>query len=461
MIAPLLLSAFVAFAPIPTAASESPNGAQHHDAVQADAVHVDAVHVDAQRDTASDVQTSVSTDEPVPATAPGARVTMDHRGLRVRAADGQAGLDLTGFGQLAYSQLFDSPEGSTFTGFDIKALRPTVKLLLGAYADFVLTLHLSQSTVRAQNAILALHVHPRVRIQLGIQKPLLTLELKQSGRYILFLERSMVSWLTPSRDIGLVVDATPIDHLTLEVGVFNGANDGEVANGPRDEQLDFHARAIVSPLLADATGRARYLSLAIAGTTGMVRGNANAPQLRAYASYGKRPFVQFAPDAEGWGRRDRVALSAHGGWRGLHGQAEVLQETLGLRTSTATGRLRLRAWQIAVAQTFGGRTSMQGTLPTRDVFGGGVGALQIKARAHGFSAHDPRGRFLLVEGTPSAPLRYGTKMRALGTALGVSWFLSRALRIQADYSLTVFDEGESTPRQPTEHVIQLSTTFGL
>lgn len=388
-------------------------------------------------------------------------VTVDHRGLRVRSADGRYGIDLSAFGQLTYNHVVRDPDEAYLNGFDLRTLRPTVRLLLSSYAEFSLTLNVTTSTARAYDAALTLHAHPKLRFRMGIQKGLLNIEQTQSPTHTLFLERSMVSMLSPVRDIGIVAETNPTDSVLLEFGVYNGVNDNEITTGIRDDTLEVHARARYSPLLDLAPQTDAYLTLGVGGTTGAVRGTAAAPQLEPYRSSGKRSFILYAPDAVQWGRRSRATGFAYGGWRGLYAQAEVLSEAVGIRTAAHSGRLQMLAWQVAVAQTIGGTTSWKGTVPRRSLFDGGLGALQLKARAHSLSVRDRNEQFLLVEGTPASPVRYGRTSRATGMTLGTTWWLSRELRVQADYGMTVFDEGHGTHRLPTEHLIQLSTTFGM
>lgn len=389
-------------------------------------------------------------------TATGAKVALTSRGLRVTSADDRLYLVLRGYGQIAYNHHFTDADDAYTNGFILRTLRPTLGMGIGEIVDFTLQLDITATQARAYDAVVTLRPHKRVAFRLGMQKTLLNVELVQSPTGTLFLERSMVSSLSPIRDVGITMEVLPVDGLRVELGLFNGAEDGEVFAGLKSDALEAQGRIQLAPLEFLRAPPSSQILLGVGGSAGTIRGSSDQPRLTAYRSLGRRTYVDYAPDIYADGLRLRgtgYLLVAHQGFFFL---SEYIASKVPVRDGVQHQEMRQQAWQIAASYAFGGRNTFQGVIPTRSLFHGGLGALQLKARVHQVRVHD-RGQHIrgAVVGSEDAP------SLATGVGTGASWWMSQQLRLQADYGWTSFSNEVAPEPLPDEHLFQLSLTFAL
>ncbi len=114
--------------------------------------------------------------------------------------------------------------------FDIRRARILMEGTLFNYFGYRLQAELQgSSSNRLVDAYMNYNYFPYLRLQVGQFKEPFSLENLSSSNYLIFNERSMAYWLTPPRDIGLMLSGTLFqDSINYAFGIFNG--DGQDAN---------------------------------------------------------------------------------------------------------------------------------------------------------------------------------------------------------------------------------------
>lgn len=387
---------------------------------------------------------------------PRTQVNVSEKGLRVTSADGRFALGLSPFLQMGYRQVASDLGDSSNSGFVLTHFRP---ILTGKYTEYLsynFILNITPTNVNILNAFVTFHAHKRLNIRVGLQKPVFGIELRQGQPNVLFINRSMASTIGSARDIGLALDARPIDNLQIEAGVYNGTEDTRVFSGIQERSVGGDAGVRWYALGNDrpATKDDGFLTIGAAALLRRNEGNTTTSHLTPRNSAGGHTYSNYAAGAFADGRKFASTVFAHGGYKGLYFQGEFTTSNQQVRDASDQGRIVEHAWAAAATYTIGGITGWSGTTPNRSLFEGGLGALQIKARGHGLTAHARGGDFLDLGGAPADSLS------AIGASAGLSWFLSPGFRVIADYNWTTFGAGAKRLDNANEHALYIGLAAG-
>jgi phosphate-selective porin OprO and OprP len=280
------------------------------------------------------------------------------------------------------------------------------------------------------------------------------LERLQSASDIVFAERALATNLAPNRDVGLQLSGDLDSGLvTWQAGVFNGVPDLGNGDGDVSDAKDFAGRVFVQPFKA---GSLKGLGIGVAGTTGLERGTTAAPQLASYRTPGQQTWFRYisstttpAGNVFADGVRQRLAPQAYfyTGPLGLHG--EYIQSWQRVSRATfPTVKLKHSAWQ-ATGSFFltGERNSWRSAAPRKpfDPKAGTFGAVELAARYSELSIDDAT--------FPTYASPTGTPSKAKAWAVGLNWYLAKAIKAVVDYEHTTFTGGTSTgDREPESFV---------
>lgn len=389
-------------------------------------------------------------------TGTGATIRVAENGLHVKSADGRAALGLTVFLQMGYRQVASDFEDSNNSGFALEHFRP---ILAGKYTEFLsynFQLRITPSIVRVLNAVVIFHLHPRLNMRVGLQKPIFGSEHRQAQYAMLFVNRSMVCSIGPTRDLGLALDFRPIDDLRIEAGVYNGTEDNKVFSGIQDRSIGGDA-GVRWFLRGQDHPTAKEQGFLTVGAVALLRrneGDSTISHLTPRSSAGGHVYSNYVPGVYADGRKFASAIFAHGGHKGLYFLSEFTTSNQQVSDGVDQGRIVEHAWQLSASYTVGGVTSWAGTTPHRTLFEGGLGALQFKVRGHGLSARSRNGNFLDLDG------RSADSLSAIGASTGLSWHISSVLRLQADYNWTTFGADTKRLVKANEHVLFIGMTAG-
>lgn len=399
-----------------------------------------------------------------------ANIHFDGSGIRLSTPDGRYYVRLGGYGQFLYQQTDDSSGVGYQNGFRIRRARTTLRFGFGDFSRLDLELNLRSSGVVVHTAAATIAPIDGIAFRVGMQKALLNPEQLHSSRRMAFLNRSYLSELTPQRDLGLSVALTPIDALSLELGMYNGADGGEANKSFKNNKPEFQARLQFSPTaLANLGASTASLWLGVATSHGVARdadkqahladANPNVSRQLSLATNGGLRMNLLRPDAFYDGPRTRVTAFAYGSVGGLRMTAEFLYTQMDLHTTGPT-TLGTRSWNIVAGYSFGGEASPSGVTPKRSVEEGGLGALELKARYHEV--------LLWNMGSGVAPLLQvdpggSERARIRGASAGLSWWASPYIHLQADYHFTKLPDNARAPSSlpGDEHTLHFGATIGL
>jgi phosphate-selective porin OprO/OprP len=375
-------------------------------------------------------------------------------GFSIKSADGKFAVRLKGLVQ-ADGRFFLSDSAVPVTNtFFIRRARPILEATVGKYLEFRVQPDFGQGTTVLFDAYTDVKIAPAFAVRAGKFKPAVDLERYQSASDIVFAERALATNLAPNRDVGLQLSGDiGSGAFTWQAGVFNGVPDLGNGDGDVSDAKDFAGRVFFQPF---KTGTLGGLGVGVAGTTGLERGTAAAPALASYRTPGQQTWFRYANSTTAPatnvfanGRRARLAPQAYlyTGPLGLH--AEYIQSRQAVsRAGAATVELKHTAWQTTGSFFLTGeKNSFKSAAPKKafDPKAGTFGALELAARYSELSIDDATfPTFASAASTPS---------KAKAWAVGVNWYLARAIKVVVDYEHTTFTGGTAAGDREAENFV--------
>ncbi|MFL5404181.1 MAG: OprO/OprP family phosphate-selective porin [Gemmatimonadales bacterium] len=375
-------------------------------------------------------------------------------GFSIKSADGKYAVRLKGLVQ-ADGRFFLNDSAFPVTNtFFIRRARPILEATVGKYLEFRVQPDFGQGTTVLFDAYTDVKVVPALALRAGKFKPAVDLERYQSASDIVFAERALATNLAPNRDVGLQLSGDiGTGAFTWQAGVFNGVPDLGNGDGDVSDAKDFAARVFLQPF---KTGTLSGLGLGVAGTTGLERGTPAAPALASYRTPGQQTWFRYisstttpANNVFANGRRARLAPQAYwySGPLGLH--AEYIQSWQAVsRNNAATVKLKHTAWQTTGSFFLTGeKNSFKSAAPKKlfDPKAGSFGALELAARYSELSIDDAT---FPIFATPTT-----TPSKAKAWAVGLNWYLAKAIKVVVDYEHTTFTGGAATGNREAENFV--------
>lgn len=396
-----------------------------------------------------------STPEPN-AVAQGAQVDVDAQGLHVSSNDGRHNLHFTPFLQIAHHQLLTERAYGMDSGVRVEHFRPILAGQYNEIIDYIFILQITADSVGLLYGFVTLHPHERIQIRAGLQNPIFAIEMRQFQQAMLFINRSMDSSIGVICDLGLALDFRPHDQLQLEIGVYNGTDDHHIYSGIQEKSVSGEIGARWYAIGEDAPNGQTpgFLTLGAAAVLRRAHASPASPHLTPHVSPGQHTFMDYDEDVYADGLTLATTVFAHAGYRGLYAEGKFTTSDQQVQHDNGAGRVVKHAWLASLAYTIGGQTGWTGTTIDRDVFNGGLGALQFKIRGHGLRANARGDDFFEIDNAPANALA------ARGLSAGVSWFITDGLRVQADYNWTRFSADHNNLAHNKEHLLSVGLTAG-
>jgi phosphate-selective porin OprO and OprP len=362
-------------------------------------------------------------------------------GFSLKSADGKFAVRLKGLMQTdGRFFLSDSAVPVTNTFF-LRRARPILEATVGKYLEFRLQPDFGQGTTVLFDAYSDVKVAPEFAVRVGKFKPPVGLERLQSASDIVFAERALPTNLAPNRDVGLQLSGDiGTGTFAWQAGIFNGVPDLGNGDGDVSDAKDFAGRVFLQPF---KRGTLSGVGIGVAGSTGLERGTPAAPALASYRTPGQQTFFRYtsstttpANNAYANGRRSRLAPQAYfyTGPLGLLGEYTLSWQEVTQAATTA--KLKHTAWQATGSYFLTGeKNSFRSASPKKpfDPKAGTFGAVEIAARYSELDLDDA------TFPTFASPTSSPTKAKAW--AVGLNWYLARAIKVVVDYEHTTFDGG--------------------
>ena len=375
-------------------------------------------------------------------------------GFSIKSADGRFSLKFRGLVQTDARFFLSDSAFPVTNNFFVRRARPILDVVVGKYLEVRLQPDFGQGTTALFDAYSDVKVTPAFVVRVGKFKPPVDLERLQSASDIVFAERALATNLAPNRDIGLQLSGEISGGVfAWQAGVFNGVPDLGNGDGDVTDAKDFAGRVFIQPF---KTGSLAGLGVGVAGSTGIERGTAAAPTLAAYRTPGQQTWFRYtsstttpASNVYADGRRSRLAPQAYfyTGSLGLHGEYIQSYQTVS-RATFATVKLKHTAWQATGSYFLTGEKNSWRSAPPKKPFdpkAGTFGALELAARYSELAIDDAT--------FPNYASAAGTPTKAKAWAVGLNWYLARAIKLVADYEHTTFTGGAVTGDREAENFV--------
>jgi phosphate-selective porin OprO and OprP len=374
-------------------------------------------------------------------------------GFSIKSADGKYALRLKGLVQADGRFFLSDSAIPAVNTFFIRRARPILEATVGKYLEFRVQPDFGQGAAVLFDAYSEVKVSPAFAVRVGKFKAPVDLERYQSASDIVFAERALATNLAPNRDIGLQLSGDiSSGAFSWQAGIFNGVPDLGNGDGDGSDAKDFAGRVFVQPF---KRGTLAGLGLGVAGTTGLERGNTTTPALASYRTPGQQTFFRYtsstttpATNAYADGRRSRLAPQAYfySGPFGLHG--EYIQSWQAVTRTGVTAKLKHAAWQTTGSFFLTGeKNSFKSATPKKpfDPKAGTFGAVELAARYSELSLDDAT--FPTFANPASVP------SKAKAWAIGLNWYLARAIKVVVDYEHTTFTGGVTSGDREAENFV--------
>ncbi len=280
------------------------------------------------------------------------------------------------------------------------------------------------------------------RVSLGHFKEPFGLEELTSANYITFMERSLVSPFTPSRNFGLMINNQAFNNrFTWAAGAFRDTDSQGMAIGHWESSLSFTGRVTVLPWISEENNNLLHLGLAF------------RKSLHDSLRYRSSPGVRLQPDfvdtqymGQVWGiNLSSAELAAIWGPFSLQGEymialinRDIADTTTGF-TKGVENHFSAFYVQAGVFLTPGDQKAYSGSSATFDRvrpgnnfdLNGGWGALELAVRYSRLDLVD--GESLVTDrGFVGSSLIPGGVVDNI--TIGVNWYLNPVTRIMVNYT---------------------------
>jgi phosphate-selective porin OprO/OprP len=391
--------------------------------------------------------------------------------------------------------------------YTIKRLQPDISGSLGKSFDWRVHVNLASGAVDPLDVNVDWKLWPEFNVRAGKFKPPTGLERLISTPRAPFIDGSFVTVLQPNRDLGVQFFGELFGKeggqglLEYQLGLFNGARDGQNNATDNNNDKDVHARFFATPFARSEVDLLRGLGFGVSGSRGfqsqynspavraVVSNTSNAPSgtnpvtvtpsVSGIASYstGRQTFFSYnnsADTSEGTVTRLSPQLSYYSGPLGII--AEYTQTTQTLRLATFSNELTNKAWAVTASWFLTGdknayktiKIKKANTFPSLE----GIGAVEVLGRVHSIDIDDKAFEAL----STNLGQRYADPAKsataALGYGLALGWYLNNNVKIFASYERTDFTGGAGisakTSAPAAEPVVQdrdaeqvISTSFNV
>ena len=378
------------------------------------------------------------------------RLSLNDKGLTFSSADTNFVVKLRGILQLdARAFLGDNELSRGNDTFLVRRARPVVEATVYKDFDLLLVPDFGGSSPTIFDAYLNYKLAPEIQVRAGKFRPPLGLEQLQQDATLSFSERSFVSGMMPTRDLGIQVwGELGESALTWAAGVFNGVGDGRNPSGTDvDDSKEFTGRVFGKPWAHSSVSALQGFGIGLSGSYSQTSASAldlpgtTGGSLPGYTTDGQQQWFAYNPasgtvlaDGEHWRLVPQVSY--------LNGSIGVVAEYLVAHQGVANAALARsavlenQAMQVAAQWVLTGENaSLQGIVPARPftIHGDGWGAWQLVAR-HEHAWIDSSA----FQGFANPDL---SASEAVAWAVGLNWWLNKNARVVTTFTHTTFEGG--------------------
>jgi phosphate-selective porin OprO/OprP len=251
--------------------------------------------------------------------------------------------------------------------------------------------------------------------------------------------------------------------VTYALGIFNGVADGGSVDGDINDNKEWGGRIHAWPFKHAVSRFLPGLGLGISASVGQNQSTASSTGLGQIRSPGQQTIFSYLSDGQAAGTvvaaGRRVRWSPHGSFYvarlGVH--AEYVESSQEIRLGASALEHESRAWQVTGSFLLTRDTyTARGVSPSRP-FDSGAGAWGAVALDGRVSRLNVESSAFPVFANPASSIS-----DAESWAAGVSWFLSRNVKLVFDYEETKYEGGAAAGGdRETERVLFTRTQFSF
>ena len=324
----------------------------------------------------------------------------------------------------------DAPAGS----FYIRRARLRTEGSLHNFVDYRIQLNCKKDVIEFEDVFIAVTLPYELKFYAGRFKLPLGLEYLQSQSMNKFYEVSLASDLIPRRDVGGMVRLNLMHHSTeIEVGVFNGAMDGQSEITDVNNDKEIAARIFSLPFSGEKFSSLKNFGIGVAATFGKEYGVATNNRLAKMQTTSGITFFTYNSLAEASGDRWRVIPQLYYYYNrfGFMGEYAISQQQIEKQPSVST--FTNRGWMATLSFFLTNDESNYTWIKPKDPITekwSGLGAWELVARVHQLSMD--KHIFPEFAGTSTN----ATEATAYGA--GINWYLNDNVRFNLYYEITLF-----------------------
>ena len=371
------------------------------------------------------------------------KITASDGKIEIASADGANSLRLRGLVQADGRYYVDDVNSANDT-FLLRRARIGVEGKFAERFQYVVQTEFGTgSSVSVLDANVLATINPAFNVRFGKFKTPIGLEQLQSDPVAFFNERSVVTGLTPNRDVGVQLEgAFAKNTLSYQLGAFNGVPDGantSQATTDFDNEKSGAARVFATPFVNDKDSALKGLGFGVAAGTGKYDGTQG--RATQYRTDGQQTYFSYEGSVLADG--DGVTISPQAyyyvGPFGL--LAEFVSSSIDVRRSATqpVREIENQGWNISAGYVLTGEeSSYKGVTPKTNFnpTAGTWGAFEVVARIAEVDIDDAA--FTGTTATRLAnPNTSATGITTYGA--GLNWYLSKAVRVNLDYFHNTFD----------------------
>lgn len=370
--------------------------------------------------------------------------SVNEKGLIVQSDDGAFSIRLRPRLQIDGHYFSDDENGPT--EFFVRRAQMVFQGTAGS-VNWLITPELA-GTTKILDASIDLHLGDTDLVRVGKFKGVIGLERRQSFSKTLFIERGLPSGLTPTREIGIEYQHTPVQGiLSWAVGLYNGTlDDSDLTLNQNLSSGDFDLGAGLTWKPSSSLSLGCAVSV---GEENVVLDTSDSDRRLRYRSAGRQTFFQYESGVTANGQRLRI--NPHiAYYRGSFGfLSEYLISRYTLERDEISKEISTKAWTIQASWVLTGENaSFNGVRPLHpfNPSEGQWGAWEIGVRLHGLHAD----KEAFGNGETGAVFATSKSVQnADGVSLGLNGYLTANLRCALNFEHTTFsglgaDRGDET-----------------
>ena len=374
-------------------------------------------------------------------------------GFSLQSGDGQYQLQIRGLLHVdgRYFPGDGAPEADN--EFLLRRARWSVDGKFGKRIAVLLRPESSNGVTQVIDAYIDAKIRDNVSLRAGKFKPPVGLERLQAATDLRMIERSLVTELVPTRDIGLQLSGTA-SRISWAVGIFNGVADGRSGDLGDDGKLEVAARLFAEPFVRRNSGDSVF-GFGVGASTGSRAGSPSTPLFSSYRSAGQNAifFYRGGTDATfADGERWRISPQAYWyrGPFGVLGEWARVGHAVRRALVDRSDDLVHDAWQISGEWNITGEHTGYRGAPA-------PGTIQLVARIECLTIDDSA--FAAGADSFADPAAAVSEARSMG--LGINWFVWPGLKTSLVYRHTDFTGGALAGNRPDEQLVSARMQFAF